>query len=134
MLDDLGGEAMAPVAEQGHANILPDPLITPTVSVTMPRRRLRERRSRGAKGTLWAGLISLALAWLSERFDGGTPYSSGGRTRGPANRCVPSVVAIHIPAKTVMLVRAFPAIGETIGPRKCHAGQIRDGEIGSPYS
>ena len=29
MLDDLGGEAMAPVAEQGHANILPDPPITP---------------------------------------------------------------------------------------------------------
>jgi len=29
VLDDLGGEAMAPVAEQGHANILPDPPITP---------------------------------------------------------------------------------------------------------
>src|SRR6516225_9743392 len=37
VLDDLGGEAMAPVAEQGHANILPDPPITPgPVSVTMP--------------------------------------------------------------------------------------------------
>src|SRR5262245_12507867 len=39
VLDDLGGEAMAPVAEQGHANILPDPPITPgPVSVTMPHR------------------------------------------------------------------------------------------------
>jgi hypothetical protein len=37
VLDDLGGEAMAPVAEQGHANILPDPPISPgPVSVTMP--------------------------------------------------------------------------------------------------
>jgi hypothetical protein len=29
VLDDLGGEPMAPVAEQGHANIFPDPPITP---------------------------------------------------------------------------------------------------------
>src|SRR6516225_5872383 len=37
VLDDLGGEAMPPVAEQGHANILPDPPISPgPVSVTMP--------------------------------------------------------------------------------------------------
>jgi hypothetical protein len=37
VLDDLGREAMAPVAEQGHANILPDPPITPgPVSMTMP--------------------------------------------------------------------------------------------------
>ena len=45
MLDDLGGEAMAPVAEQGHANILPDPPITPgLVSVTMPGPEIGESR------------------------------------------------------------------------------------------
>jgi hypothetical protein len=41
VLDDLGGEAMAPVAEQEHANILPDPPIAPgPVSVTMPVKQL----------------------------------------------------------------------------------------------
>jgi hypothetical protein len=37
VLDDLGREAMAAVAEQGHADTLPDPPTTPdSVSVTMP--------------------------------------------------------------------------------------------------
>src|SRR5205823_12527006 len=41
VLDDLGREAMAAVAERGHADTLPDTPLTPDpVSVTMPRQRL----------------------------------------------------------------------------------------------
>jgi len=47
VLDDLGREAMAAVAERAHTDILSDtPLASDPVSVTMPRHLL-SRRHRG---------------------------------------------------------------------------------------
>src|SRR6516225_8982784 len=62
VLDDLGGEAMAPVAERGHANILPDPPIAPPVSVTMPSHQPVRRESAICNGSSRLDPPSASLA------------------------------------------------------------------------
>src|SRR6516165_4118110 len=43
VLDDLGREAMTAIAEQSHADILPDTPLTRPVSVTMPPDNVLEK-------------------------------------------------------------------------------------------
>ena len=65
---------MAPVAEQGHANILPDPPITPgPVSVTMPERYILGHAGKGAHagyGKRWFETLKAAVEVIPNPLEG----------------------------------------------------------------
>src|SRR5207253_1277933 len=73
VLDDLGREAMAAVAERGHADTLPDTPLTPDpVSVTMPFREWRSPAcsgcARAAAGCGGTGSAARAGSAFTEFF------------------------------------------------------------------
>jgi hypothetical protein len=61
-LDNLSGEEIAPVAEQGRVNILPNPPIAPgPVSVTMPSRSLTFVFS----ALIWSNIVGVVVGMVA---------------------------------------------------------------------
>src|SRR5262249_9761945 len=100
VLDDLGREAMAAVAEQGYDDTLPDPLTAPdSVSLTIPWRRPDTVVVNGSTQVLVEiNRIAVPELDLSARKPLGRCYSEGSkqqqrRTREP--RAAAQIFAAH---------------------------------------